>query len=64
MHLQRLEAVGLVVGTLELSDDGKAMKYFALAALDIHLTNRTLAAAARTVTTPDPAKGPAPKESL
>jgi ArsR family transcriptional regulator len=62
MHLQRLEAVGLVVGTLELSDDGKAMKYFELAALDIHLTNRTLAAAARTVTTTDPAKGPAPKE--
>ena len=26
MHLQRLEAAGLVVGNLELSDDGKAMK--------------------------------------
>lgn len=62
MHLQRLEAVGLVVGHLELSDDGKAMKYFELADIDIHLTARTLADAATTVTTPDPAKGPAPKE--
>ena len=64
MHLQRLEAVGLVVGNLELSDDGKAMKYFELAHIDIHLTTRTLADAARTVTIPDPVKGPAPKESF
>lgn len=64
MHLQRLEAVGLVVGSLELSDDGKAMKYFELAPIDIHLTTRTLAEAARTVTIPDPVKGPAPKESF
>jgi ArsR family transcriptional regulator len=62
MHLARLEAVGLVVGALELSDDGKAMKYFEIADIDIHLTTGTLAAAARTVTTPDPSKGPAPKE--
>jgi ArsR family transcriptional regulator len=62
MHLQRLEAVGLVVGTLELSDDGKAMKYFELAHIDIHLTAATLADAARTITPSDPAKGPVPKE--
>src|SRR5665811_1205185 len=62
MHLQRLEAVGLVVGSLELSDDGKAMKYYDLADFDIHLTGQTLAQAATTLTTPDPAKGPAPKE--
>lgn len=61
MHLQRLEAAGLVVGTLELSDDGKAMKYFELAGLDLHLTPDTLAHAARTLTT-DPPAGPAPKE--
>src|SRR5665648_121498 len=59
MHLQRLEAAGLVVGNLELSADGKAMKFFELADVDIHLTSKTLAEAARTVTTPDPAKGPA-----
>src|SRR4051812_45653676 len=30
MHLERLEAAGLVAGHLELSEDGKAMKYFEL----------------------------------
>lgn len=49
MHLQRLEAAGLVVGTLELSADGKAMKYFELAEIDLHLTADTLAAAAGTL---------------
>ena len=38
MHLQRLEAVGLVVGSLELSEDGKAMKYFEVADFVLHLT--------------------------
>ncbi len=58
MHLQRLEAAGLVVGTLELSADGKAMKFFELADIDLHLTADTLAAAARTLTS-DPTTGPA-----
>ena len=56
MHLQRLESAGLVVGTLELSTDGKAMKYFALADIDLHLTADTLAVAARTLTS-DPTTG-------
>jgi predicted transcriptional regulator len=60
MHLQRLEEVGLIVGSLELSDDGKAMKYFELADFDIHLTALTLVAAAKTLTNPDPDKGPQP----
>ena len=38
MHLDRLEKAGLVVGRLELSEDGKAMKYFELAPFDIRLT--------------------------
>lgn len=58
MHLQRLEAAGLVVGTLELSADGKAMKFFELAEIDLHLTPDTLAAAARTLSI-DPITGPA-----
>jgi ArsR family transcriptional regulator len=58
MHLQRLEAAGLVVGSLELSEDGKAMKYYEVADLDLHLTASTLAEAARTLTH-DPHKGPA-----
>lgn len=57
MHLQRLEAAGLVVGTLELSPDGKAMKFFELAEIDLHLTADTLAAAARTLSI-DPTTGP------
>jgi ArsR family transcriptional regulator len=61
MHLQRLEAAGLVVGTLELSDDGKAMKYFEVADFDLHLTPALLAQAAATLTRPDPT-GPADKE--
>ena len=58
MHLQRLEEVGLIVGSLELSDDGKAMKYFEVADFDLRLTAPTLVAAARTLTKSDPEKGP------
>ncbi|MEU0491863.1 winged helix-turn-helix domain-containing protein [Nocardiopsis sp. NPDC006139] len=50
MHLQRLEAAGVVVGSLELSDDGKAMKYFELADLDLHLTPELIATAAASLT--------------
>jgi ArsR family transcriptional regulator len=62
MHLQRLEAAGLVVGTLELSADGKAMKFYEVAQFDLHLSASTLAQAAQTLTSADPGKGPAPKE--
>lgn len=62
MHLRRLEAAGLVIGKLELSEDGKAMKFFELAGLDLHLTASALAEAAQTLTKSDPDKGPAPKE--
>jgi len=49
MHLQRLEEVGLIVGSLELSDDGKAMKYFEVADFDIHLNAAALVEAAQTL---------------
>lgn len=62
MHLQRLEAAGLIVGNLELSEDGKAMKYYEVADFDLHLSASTLAEAAKTLTKTDPEKGPAPKE--
>jgi DNA-binding transcriptional ArsR family regulator len=42
MHLDRLEKAGLVVGRLELSEDGKAMKYFELAPFDVRLTAETI----------------------
>jgi len=63
MHLQRLEEVGLIVGRLELSADGKAMKYFEVAEFDLHLTAATIAEAARTLTKTDPEKGLPPKET-
>ncbi len=62
MHLQRLEAAGIIVGSLELSDDGKAMKYFELTDFDLHLTASTLAEAAETLTRSDLHEGPAGKE--
>ena len=38
MHLDRLEKAGLVSGQLELSDDGKAMKYFELVPFEVRVT--------------------------
>ncbi|MER7690090.1 winged helix-turn-helix domain-containing protein [Streptomyces sp. NPDC097610] len=56
MHLQRLEAAGLVTGVLELSEGGKAMKYFEVTPFVLHLTPGTVAAAARTLTDQDESK--------
>jgi DNA-binding transcriptional ArsR family regulator len=62
LHLQRLEAAGLVAGSLELSQDGKAMKFYQVTDFDLHLNAAALAEAAKTLTRKDPALGPAPKE--
>src|SRR5439155_4303936 len=62
MHLQRLEAAGLIVGSLELSEDGKAMKFYEVADFDLQLTASALAEAVKTLTKSDPEKGPIPKE--
>jgi DNA-binding transcriptional ArsR family regulator len=62
MHLQRLEAAGLIVGHLELSADGKAMKFYQVADFDLHLTASALAEAAQTLTKADSEKGHAAKE--
>lgn len=56
MHLQRLEAAGLVIGSLELSEDGKAMKYYEAAPFALQLTPASVAEAARTLA---PDTGPA-----
>ena len=42
MHLDRLEKAGLVTGHLELSDDGKAMKYFELVPFEMRITAETV----------------------
>ena len=43
LHLQKLEAAGLVQSTLELSEDGKAMRYFELAPFAIEVTATSIA---------------------
>ena len=62
MHLRRLEDAGLIVGSLELSEDGKAMKYYDVADFDLHLTTTTLAEAATTLTRSEPVRGSGPEE--
>jgi DNA-binding transcriptional ArsR family regulator len=47
MHLDRLEKAGMVTGQLELSEDGKAMKYFQLAPFELRVTAETIVAALR-----------------
>ena len=47
MHLERLESAGLVAGNLELSDDGKAMKYFELVPFTVTLDAETITEAVR-----------------
>ena len=42
MHLDRLEKADLVTGSLELSEDGKAMKYFELAPFELRVTADTV----------------------
>jgi DNA-binding transcriptional ArsR family regulator len=59
MHLQRLEAAGLVTGRLELSEDGKAMKFFEVTPFVLHLTPELVAEAARTLADGDET-GPEP----
>jgi hypothetical protein len=42
MHLDRLEKADLVTGHLELSDDGKAMKYLELVPFELRVTAETV----------------------
>ena len=43
MHLKKLEDAGLVKSRLELSGDGKAMRYYEVMKFDIHLTPEFIA---------------------
>ena len=47
MHLERLEKAGLVAGALELSEDGKAMKYYELKDFELRITPQTIASAVK-----------------
>ena len=50
LHLQRLEAAGLIYGTLELSPEGRALRFFAVAPFALRLTPESVAEAVRTLT--------------
>ncbi|MBY8875572.1 winged helix-turn-helix domain-containing protein [Micromonospora sp. PLK6-60] len=50
VHLKRLEKAGLVTAHLELSEDGKAMKFYEVTPFVLHLTPQALVVAARTLT--------------
>ena len=50
VHLRKLESAGLVSATMELSRDGKAMKFYEVAPFAIQLTPETITAAARSLT--------------
>jgi predicted transcriptional regulator len=43
MHLKKLEDAGLVKSRLELSGDGKAMRYYEVTSFDIRLTPALIA---------------------
>ena len=49
LHLRRLEEAGLVHGSLELSPDGKAMKFYEVTPFRVELTPALIAAAAATL---------------
>jgi predicted transcriptional regulator len=49
VHLQKLQAAGLVSADIEVSQDGKAMKFYEVAPFALQLTPRTIMAAVRTL---------------
>jgi ArsR family transcriptional regulator len=51
MHLQRLQAAGLVTGRLEISQDGKALRFYEVAPFAVQLTPELVVEAARTLDT-------------
>ena len=60
MHLKRLEAAGLVIGSLELAPDGKAMKFYEVADFAITVTPERIAELAPSIgvdTGVDPEQG-------
>ncbi|ANZ41367.1 transcriptional regulator [Lentzea guizhouensis] len=54
VHLKKLEAAGLVSASLELSEDGKAMKFYELVPFDLRLTPQLVAGIAPTLTEKGP----------
>jgi predicted transcriptional regulator len=51
VHLRKLEAAGLVSAAIEVSEDGKAMKFYEVTPFALELTPKTIMLAARTLGT-------------
>jgi predicted transcriptional regulator len=51
VHLRKLEAAGLVSAAIEVSEDGKAMKFYEVTPFTLHLTPKAIMIAARTLRT-------------
>ncbi|TDD71465.1 ArsR/SmtB family transcription factor [Actinomadura rubrisoli] len=56
IHLRKLEAAGLVSATVEVSEDGKAMKFYEVTPFTLTLTPELVRTAAKTVTVADRAR--------
>ncbi|MCP2243390.1 ArsR/SmtB family transcription factor [Lentzea aerocolonigenes] len=50
VHLRKLEAAGLVRANLELSEDGKAMKFYEIEPFAVELSPESVADAVQTLT--------------
>ena len=51
VYLRKLEAAGLVSATIEVSEDGKAMKFYEVTPFALQLTPKTIMIAARSLGT-------------
>jgi predicted transcriptional regulator len=49
VHLRKLQAAGLVSAAIEVSEDGKAMKFYEVTPFALRLTPGTIMVAARTM---------------
>ncbi|MET7991859.1 ArsR family transcriptional regulator [Amycolatopsis sp. NPDC005232] len=57
VHLRKLEAANLVSARMELSEDGKAMKFYEVRPFVLDLTPEAVVVAVRTLTTPGESEG-------
>ncbi|MEV3933282.1 winged helix-turn-helix domain-containing protein [Streptomyces sp. NPDC049944] len=56
VHLKKLEAAGLVSAQMEISPDGKAMKFYEVTPFAVHLTPESIAAVVPGMTGGDTAR--------
>lgn len=63
VHLRKLEKAGLVSAHLELSEDGKAMKFYEVNQFDLRLTPDVVEVAAQTLSVPQPDNSDDEKEA-